>query len=259
MRDSLAGSLARQMSTNLSYLGLMGAWLLVMLSMPIVVHFLGDPGLVAGIIAGVILQAGVVLAVLYVSWGFRRTLLTSLGVVGLAWGVEAIGSATGFPFGEYDYTDRLQPQLAHVPLLIPLAWLMMLPPAWVVAARLVGQNRGPKFIAASALAFTAWDLFLDPQMVAWDLWVWAEPGGYFGIPWLNFLGWLLASGLITALVRPGELPDRLLLAVYIITWLLSAIGLAVFWRLPGPALTGFVAMGVMVWGALSAPGRRTSR
>lgn len=257
MRDSLAGNLTRQMSTNPSYLGLMGAWLLVMLSMPIAVHFLGEPGLVAGTIAGVILQAGLVLAVLYAAWGFRRTLLTSLGVVGLAWLAEAVGSATGIPFGDYAYTGRLQPQLAHVPVLIPLAWLMMLPPAWVVAARVVGQYHGLKFIVTSALAFTAWDLFLDPQMVAWGLWVWAEPGGYFGIPWLNFLGWLVVSGLITALVRPRELPGGLLLLVYIITWLLSTVGLAVFWDLPGPALAGFVAMGVMVWAALSMPGRRS--
>jgi lycopene beta-cyclase len=257
MRDSLAGSLARQMPISPFYLFLIGAWMLVMLSMPIVVHFFGEPGLMAGIMAGVMLQVGVVLAVLYAAWGFRRTLLTSLGVIGLAWFAEAVGSATGFPFGAYAYTARLQPQLAHVPLLIPLAWLMMLPPAWAIAARVVGQSRGVRFVLASALAFTAWDLFLDPQMVAWDLWVWAEPGGYFGIPWLNFLGWLLVSGLITALVRPANLPDRPFLFIYIITWLLSTIGLAIFWDLPGPALAGFVAMGIMIWWALTAPGRRT--
>ena len=45
----------------------------------------------------------------------------------IGWTAEAIGSKTGFPFGAYHYTDRLQPQLLGVPLLIPLAWLMMLP------------------------------------------------------------------------------------------------------------------------------------
>jgi hypothetical protein len=50
--------------------------------------------------------------------------------------------------------------------LVPLAWLMMLPPAWAVA-RLVAGGPGIAFILTAALAFTAWDLFLDPQMVAW--------------------------------------------------------------------------------------------
>lgn len=259
MRNSPAGSLARQMPLSPAYPFLIGAWILVMVSMPIVVHFLAEPGLVAGVMAGVVLQVGVVLALLYAAWGFRRTLLTSLGVIGLAWFVEAVGSATGFPFGNYAYTARLQPQLGHVPLLIPLAWLMMLPPAWAIATRVVGQGRGIRFVGVSALAFTAWDLFLDPQMVAWELWLWAEPGGYFGIPWQNFLGWLLASGLITALVRPAVFPERPFLLIYIVTWLLSTIGLAVFWGLPGPALAGFAAMGTMIWLALTAPGRRTGR
>src|SRR5690606_41755819 len=29
-----------------------------------------------------------------------------------------------------------------------------------------------KFILVSALALTVWDLFLDPQMVAWGFWIW---------------------------------------------------------------------------------------
>lgn len=94
---------------------------------------------------------------------------------------------------------------------------------------------------------TAWDLFLDPQMVAWGLWVWTQPGGYFDIPWINFLGWLLASALITAVVRPGPLPTRPLMLIYGITWLLESLGLLFFWGLPGPALVGFAGMGSLLW------------
>jgi putative membrane protein len=134
-----------------------------------------------------------------------------------------------------------------VPLLIPLAWLMMFPAAWAVAYRIVGRWGGVPFVIVSALAMTAWDLFLDPQMVAWGLWTWAEPGGYFGIPWQNYLGWLLATALITAAVRPGDLPTGPFLLIYIVTWLLETIGLLFFWGLPGPALVGFVGMGSLIW------------
>src|SRR5262249_37089207 len=34
--------------------------------------------------------------------------------------VEAIGVATGFPFGTYDYSGQLGPKLLGVPLIIPL-------------------------------------------------------------------------------------------------------------------------------------------
>ena len=77
--------------------------------------------------------------------------VVALAIPAMGWAIEYLGSTTGFPFGRYHYTDRLQPQLGHVPLLIPLAWLMMLPPAWAVAGSIAG-NSGLSFVLASALA-----------------------------------------------------------------------------------------------------------
>jgi len=144
--------------------------------------------------------------------------------------------------------------------------MMMLPPAWATAQRIVGPRttwqRHLGFLVISALAFTAWDLLLDPQMVAWDLWHWASPGGpfpasYFGIPWGNYVGWFVGSALITALVRPTPLPATPLLLIYGIIWALESIGLAFFWGLPGPALVGFVGMGGMLF--LAARGEEDKR
>jgi uncharacterized membrane protein len=226
---------------------LLAAWVLSMIALPPVKYAFGEEALPVGITLSALLQVGLVLAVLRQAWGLTRTLWTAAGVVLLAWLVEFAGSTTGYPFGAYHYTGLLQPQLGDVPMLIPLAWLMMLPPAWAVAQGIVGSSAGLAFIGWSALALTAWDLFLDPQMVAWGLWVWEEPGGYFGIPWPNFLGWLLASAVITAAVRPQPLPIRPLILIYVITWLLESIGLLLFWGLPGPAAVGFVGMGSLLW------------
>ena len=49
---------------------------------------------------------------------------------------EAVGLATGVPYGEYEYSDDLGPTLFGVPFLVPLAWLMMAWPSWLRAARL---------------------------------------------------------------------------------------------------------------------------
>jgi putative membrane protein len=194
---------------------------------------------------GVVLQAAAVLATLESVLGWGRATSIGLAIAVMGWTAEFIGSRTGFPFGRYRYTDRLQPQLGHVPLLIPLAWLMMLPPAWGVASLITG-GRGLPFILVSALALTVWDLYLDPQMVGWRLWVWEKPGGYYGIPWINYLGWMLASGIMTAVLCPPELPEMPLALIYTITWLLETVGLGVFWRQPGPALCGFLGMGGML-------------
>jgi putative membrane protein len=226
---------------------LFAAWVLSMIGLPIAKYVWGETALTRGVVTGVILQALLVLSLMHSAWGAARTFQTVAIVSILTWLVEAVGTATGLPFGVYEYSALLQPQIAHVPLLIPLAWLMMFPAAWAVAYRVVGKWQGVSFVAVSALSMTAWDLFLDPQMVAWGLWTWAKPGGYFGIPWQNYLGWLLAAALITVAVRPHELPTGPFMLIYVVTWLLEAIGLLFFWGLPGPALVGFVGMGSLIW------------
>ena len=229
---------------------LMASWLVAMISIPILSWVIGDAVLPWGVMVTVLLLVASVLGVLLRAWGVVPVLHMTTLVLPVAWLIEWIGSTTGFPFGQYHYTALLQPQLGHVPLIIPLAWLMMLPPAWAIAA-VITRGRGRlAFILVSALAFTAWDFFLDPQMVKWGYWVWAEryaeSSTYFGIPWVNFLGWTLSAALLTVLARPGQIPIQPLVTIYVITWILQTIGQLCFWQMPGPALTGFVTMGLMI-------------
>lgn len=231
-------------------------WLLSMISLPILRWTVGDSVLPTIVGLSVLLQTCAVIAILAQKWEMRRILLLVGVVVPTAWLIEVVGSSTGLPFGRYYYTEQLAPQVAHVPLLIPLAWLMMLVPAWAVARRIVGAQTGWRFYLIAALAFTAWDLFLDPQMVGWGFWVWESEqlwsASYFGIPWLNYLGWFVSAIFLTWLVKRvitlESLPIAPLLLIYAITWLLESGGLALFWGLIGPALCGFFAMGTFaVW------------
>jgi putative membrane protein len=48
---------------------------------------------------------------------------------------------------------------------------------------------------------------------------------------------------------PFPFPITNLLLIYTITWLLQSIGQLLFWGMPGPALVGFVVMGLFVAGA----------
>ena len=222
-------------------------WLICMIAMPITEWLWGEQALLAGVVVTVLLQAGLVVLLLAHAISWRRAVLTALAVVLIAWSAEAIGVATGFPFGPYHYTARLQPQLAGVPLLIPLAWLMMLPPTWAVAQQIAGRQPVWRWALSSALAFTAWDLFLDPQMVHWELWTWDTSGQYFGIPFVNFVGWLAVSAVLSLITRPPALPHRALATVYALTWLTETVGLILFWGLYGPAVAGCAGMGLFVW------------
>ena len=238
------------------YVILFVVWLLSMITLPIVKWIWGVSAVEWGVILSVLWQTSLIITVLAGSWGIVQTFRVVMIVTVTTLAAEAVGTATGFPFGSYSYTNKLQPQVAHVPLLIPLAWLMMLPVAWAVAYKVTGTMSGWRFVTLSAVAMTAWDLFLDPQMVAWGFWVWEQPGGYFGIPWQNFLGWLLTAGLATILARPAHLPTGILLAVYVAVWILETIGLLFFWGLPGPALVGSVVMGSLIYLVWRAEQRR---
>jgi uncharacterized membrane protein len=231
-------------------------WVLTMISLPLLGWILGEDYLLRGMSFGVLMQVMAVLVILHNAWGMQRTVATFAIITVFSYFAELLGSSTGIPFGKYHYTALLQPQIAGVPLLIPLAWLMMLPPSWAIAQIIVPRLK-PRlqssnllfpilFSLLSALAFTTWDLFLDPQMVGWGFWAWEIPGQYFGIPLSNYLGWLVVSALITRVANPKNLPVGPLALVYVLTWILQTISQGIFWSQPGPAIVGFLGSGVFV-------------
>lgn len=248
----------QQLELQKSSAGLLLSWLLTMILVPIGKWTVGsEVSTPVLMMVAVTLQAAAVGIILSRRWDGSTALAVFALVAFMGWLIEAIGTATGYPFGVYDYTPLLQPQIAHVPLLIPLAWFMMLPVSWAIATsiqHLLGWSSKASFIGLSAIAMTAWDLFLDPQMVHWGFWIWHDVPAinYFGIPWLNYFGWLLGSALMTAavvyLIRPNwsTLPIRPFLFIYAITWFLETFGLLFFWGLPGPALIGGFVMGVLL-------------
>ena len=50
--------------------------------------------------------------------------------------IEQLGVTTGWPFGDYVYSDTLGPKVLDVPLVVPFAWLMIAHPCLVAARRI---------------------------------------------------------------------------------------------------------------------------
>jgi uncharacterized membrane protein len=177
------------------------------------------------------------------AWGGPRTLAAAAIVVGGTLVLEAVGSRTGWPFGEYDYGDALRPAVAGVPLAVALAWWAMAVPAREVAARL--SPAGWRRVALGAVALTAWDVFLDPQMVDEGYWTWTGGGPWRDVPLSNYAGWLVASAVVMVVLdrllpRPGDSPA--LLVLY--TWwaVMSTLGFLVFFGDPLVGLVGGLCM-----------------
>ncbi|HSK28045.1 MAG TPA: carotenoid biosynthesis protein [Jiangellales bacterium] len=176
---------------------------------------------------------------------------------GTGFAVEALGVATGVPFGTYGYESTLGWKLLGVPVLVPLAWLMLAYPCLLAGRRLAGGRRWTAW-ALGAWTLAAWDLFLDPQMVAAGHWSWAfpEPGlpGIPGVPLTNYAGWLVTATVMMLLLdrlprSPGDgrLPgDAVPAAVLLWTYASQLLANLAFFGRPAVALWGGLAMGLTV-------------
>ena len=161
-----------------------------------------------------------------------------LAVGALSLGMELLGTATGFPFSAYRYTELLGIRVAGlVPALIPLSWFMMAFPSYALARRMAG-GRFARW-ALGALLLTTWDLTLDPAMSELTpYWVWETAGAYYGMPLVNLAGWFGTSLLLMAAldaVNAGAAADRVparLMEVYYATVLalsLAMTAVAGYW------------------------------
>jgi uncharacterized membrane protein len=208
----------------------------------------------AGLVIGTVVLGGALsIGHAAATRGGRAALALAAVAVGGGLLVEAVGVATGFPFGRYGYAGALGPTVFGVPVVVPLAWAWMAWPAWLAAGVLTTRRRWRVPVAGFGLA--AWDLFLDPQMVAAGYWTWTAPSvalpGEAAVPVTNYLGWLGVSLVMMALLAlavPSTVDRRTdapLLALYLWTYYSSVLAHAVFLDLPASAAWGGLAMGAV--------------
>ncbi|MGO9219997.1 MAG: carotenoid biosynthesis protein [Streptosporangiaceae bacterium] len=213
--------------------------------------------------------------------GWPRAVIAAAAAFALGLAAEWAGTRTGFPFGAYRYTGLLRPATGTVPLVVPLAWAAMGLPGYAVGATIARSRAGR--ILAGAVALTAWDLFLDPQMIRNGFWRWAHTGPYQGVPLSNFAGWLLVSAVLMAVLdlilgaaprrtapraagpdqrdrhpQPGQITENHpgLVATYTVMAVMEAVGFAVIFP-HGRAVAVAGALGMGIPAALAWARRRT--
>jgi uncharacterized membrane protein len=253
-------------------LALAGALVLVAIAYPLT----SGAGRLAVSWAIVLLGAALSVVHAWLSRGARTGVGVGVLVVVTAVALEAVGLATGFPYGRYRYGAGLGPALLGVPFLVPLAWLMMAWPSRVLAERLTGgvrrHRRGAARVLVGAAVFAAWDVVLDPQMVQAGYWTWTHPSpglpGIGTVPLTNLAGWLLAGLLLmplldvlvarTALPGPPRIGDAAPLLALAWMTLGGALAHAGWLGLPGSA-TWEAVLAVPVLVALGLQQRRRVR
>ena len=232
--------------------GTLGLTIALQMSYPLV----KDDVLIFITISSVLCGALAMLLHAFLSYGTKYLVRYFITTLLFGYSIEFIGIHTGWPFGVYEYSQTLGVQLFDVSLIVPFAWVMMVHPT-LVAARAITKKW--TFLYGGAL-LAAWDLFLDPQMVAAGRWTWEVPGAHVpftpDVPLSNLFGWLLAGITITAflnLILPFERRKEHAshsAVTILLSWVLFSglIGNLFFFDRPGLAVFAFAIMG-----ALAAP------
>lgn len=129
----------------------------------------------------------------------------SVGTV--AFLAEHIGTGYGVPFSGYAYTGLLGPKVGgRVPWLIPISWFVMAAPSYVIARHLLpGASHTLRRLGLATALLVTWDLALDPAMsFLTPYWLWETPGAFYGMPWVNLLGWAATGFVIMAVLEGWE-------------------------------------------------------
>lgn len=181
---------------------------------------------------------GAIAALLHVGGrlGWRRSIPMFVVASGVALGSELLGTSTGLPFGDYQYTALLGTRiLGLVPFPIPISWYYMIIGSLAITGRLmVARDDNAtkwKWSLMGGLILTAWDVSMDPSMVKTLHWIWGDGHAFtqswlpapivafftrdvfYGMPLSNWFGWLatgiLVSRLVLAFAPPSLFAARL--------------------------------------------------
>lgn len=150
------------------------------------------------------LAAALLLSVQVERLGVSRAFIDASLIVLLTLALECLGAKTGWPFGAYEYTERLGVRIfTLVPWSIPFAWYVVVTGAYHCALYLrsllpssrsfIPERRGPVLLLCGVLALLT-DINLEPVATSIrHYWSWLDSGS---VPWQNYLSWFICCSLI---------------------------------------------------------------
>jgi putative membrane protein len=164
---------------------------------------------------------------LWAAWpegGWRRALRFLVIAFGVSLAAEYSSTHNGFPYGRYDYIAHTRGDelyISNIPLFVPISFGTMVWGARALAVAVLFWVRRPRgriewgdaapriplvqLVLGTAVAAAILDLIVDPMSLRGDSWFMGElfayrhGSWYFGVPWSNFGGWMLASAAIVLL------------------------------------------------------------
>ncbi|MCH7401583.1 carotenoid biosynthesis protein [Belliella kenyensis] len=158
------------------------------------------------------------LFVFHTSWNSNFLWFVILAY-GLGFGSEVMGVHTGFPFGNYAYSNVLGLKLFDTPLMIGVNWLLLVYLSGGVIYSLIKNDFVASIVGAILLVIL--DFLIEPVAIKLDFWTWQD--GI--IPLRNYLGWFGVGFIIHLIYRKLPFTKSNPLSLYLL------INLAIFFIL----------------------------
>ncbi|PKL66692.1 MAG: carotenoid biosynthesis protein [Methanobacteriales archaeon HGW-Methanobacteriales-1] len=144
---------------------------------------------------------------LYKWLGLKKSLILIITLSIYAFTIETLAIITGFPYSNFQYTELIGFKiLGYTPYTVPFAYVPLFIGCFYLAS-LKSINKW-KIIILSTLMVLAADLILDPAAVALNFWSYQSPGFFYGVPLMNFMGWIL-TGFLSSLISVYILSDHI--------------------------------------------------
>lgn len=135
------------------------------------------------------------------AWQERRSLTYVIGAA-TVFGFIVEYSQVSKAHPPYHYTEAVISLPGPVPLGICLSWGIIIY-AVLVTTELMNLPRLARALFCGFLAVSI-DFVLDPAFVALKFWIWTEPGPWFGVPWVNYVGWFVIVSSFTLTIQQAQ-------------------------------------------------------
>ncbi|MCB0482734.1 MAG: carotenoid biosynthesis protein [Flavobacteriales bacterium] len=143
-----------------------------------------------------------------------------LFIISLGFGIEWMGTTTGWPFGVYSYGNGLSPLLMGVPLVIGVNWWMLTYGALEIS-RLKIKPKIFQILVAGGL-LTALDLLIEQVAPKLTFWTWQSAS----VPIQNYIAWFVLGTIMAFFIQKfqsKESLNKMAVALFIIQVLFFSI------------------------------------
>lgn len=137
-------------------------------------------------------------------YGWAAVIFLMLITFGITWTTESVSIITGFPFGNYAYSEHLGTKIGRVPWGIMPAYFLTAYLAWSISTTFLNNydnSIGKKDIlltpVIASFIMVMWDFCFDPiHATAGGAWIWEDGGPFWGVPLSNYIGWFITVYII---------------------------------------------------------------